>query len=52
MDREQLIKRIQIMDIHGVIEQNPRRPFDNETTCRLLIEEVDRIINEDFNDKN
>lgn len=48
MELQELIGKIREIDIYKVIEQNPRRPFDNEMTCRLLLDEVIKIINREF----
>lgn len=41
---DQLIKELQAIDLYKVAEANPKRPFDNELTMKLLLDKVIEVI--------
>jgi hypothetical protein len=43
-DSKELIREILSIDLYKAVEANPRRPFDNQLTMKLLLDEVIRII--------
>ena len=41
---DQLIKELQAIDLYKIAEANPRRPFDNEMTMKLLLEKFIEVL--------